>query len=128
MALAPEQPQAGPTRGFTLDIAVIPGYHNNSDQPASPELIATSLSLEAPPGISLRQAQYPASRRLQVAGDAQPWLVWDGKFQIKALVSIDPGLAPGEYPLTFNLFYQACNQGICHMPENARASFTLTAP
>ena len=52
----------GPNQAPTLrvDAAILPGWHVNSNQPSSPDYIATRLSVDPPPSLRARDDQISA--------------------------------------------------------------------
>ena len=116
---------AGDSYSVALRITIASGYHINSDQPNSPDLIPTTLTLSAVDGISLEQVEVPAPEQHMVRGEEQPWLVWDNQVVFTSSLHIDKDVKPGSYELVFNLTYQACDDQMCQMPTSERLKFLL---
>lgn len=125
LAHSRSQYPAGGQYSLALQAQIAPGYHINSNQPDSPDLIPTRVSLSGAPGISLSQVRYPPSAQHVIRGEEKPIKVWDGQVEFVALIDIGSQVAPGGYDLVFTLFYQACDDQMCQMPASRDLGFTL---
>ncbi|MDR1397371.1 MAG: protein-disulfide reductase DsbD N-terminal domain-containing protein [Desulfarculales bacterium] len=101
-------------------------FHINSNRPADPALIATAFTLpDLPPGIQLLRVDYPPPEKLEIKGEAEPWLVFNDQSILKFSLQIDSAAKPGQYQLRGQLDYQACNEVVCQMPDRQYADFII---
>ena len=117
---------AGASYPMALSINIKQGYHINSTQPESPELVPTRLTLlNAPTGISLAKYDVPPVQYHQMPDEEEPWAVWSGNIKFEPVVEIAKSVKPGKYELAYQLFYQACDDHICQMPTTVELGFIL---
>ncbi len=116
---------AGGQYPLALQVQIARGYHINTHQPNSPDLVPSKLSLAAPAGIAIQQIAYPQARQHKVQGEDKPWLVWSDNITIKPVLRIDPQVTPGRYDLALALFYQACDDQMCQMPISEELNFAI---
>ncbi|PVV18579.1 MAG: thioredoxin [gamma proteobacterium symbiont of Ctena orbiculata] len=110
---------------LNVDIDIPNGWHINSDQPMTKDLIATRMSLsDRAQGWRMGPVTYPEGERQRLAFQQQPLSVFSGMVRLQALVSImdDTSSAPLALPLEIRL--QACNDKVCLAPE----TLTLSLP
>lgn len=97
------------------------GYHIQAPKP--PEgFIATTLSVEAPKGISVMQIWYPPTEVKEVLGQKLP--LYEGTQTFVAFLKADKSVALGKTILTLKLRYQACDDKSCYPPK----TLALTVP
>ncbi len=94
-------------------------WHVQSNKPSEPSFIPTVLSLSPTPGVKLGTTKYPEGKSEKVQGLAKPLSVYDGDFQISALLTLD---ANAKLPLTIPamLNYQACQGATCYPPKKLK--------
>ena len=96
-----------------LDLAVLPGFHVNSDKPKDEYLIPLKLSWTSGP-LQSQDITYPKPEETKVGG--QSVLVFTGNFHISTKFQA-PGNAPkGSAAMVGKLRYQACNNQMCFRP------------
>ena len=71
----------GSTVRAILNVKVAPGFHIQSDKPRDPSLIPLTVTLDAPPGVSLAGLGFPPSKDFTLKGTDQPLAVFEGAFQ-----------------------------------------------
>ena len=101
------------------------GYHINSNVPRSELLIPTELTLQAPPGVSIR-ITYPKGE--DVAFDFEPnqkLSVYEGEFLITARIRAARTAKPGVQIVRGTLKFQACNDRSCFPPKSMPVEFDL---
>ena len=94
-------------------------WHVQSNKPSEPSYIPTVLTLSPTPGVKPGTIKYPEGKSEKVQGIAKPLSVYDGDFQISALVNLD---AKAGLPLTIpaTLSYQACQGATCYPPKKLK--------
>jgi DsbC/DsbD-like thiol-disulfide interchange protein len=115
---------AGKPSTVELRFAVAEGLHVNSHRPTGESLIATELALDAPAGVRLGNANYPAGSEYHFAFDPHTQLdVYTGEFAITQQVTA----AAGRHPMHGTLRYQACDHAACYPPRTLPVEFTVAA-
>lgn len=109
---------AGGSYRIALELTVRPGFHINSLQPKDAELYPTSLTWQAPTGCSVGPPQFPTARSHKPSFAAQAMDVHDGRFLVRATLTLAKDIAPGPHKLVAKLEYQACDDQACLMPES----------
>ncbi len=107
----------GTTVRAALRVQLQKGFHAQSDKPTDEFLVATALAIEPPAGMTVRQVVYPKPVMFMVPGFDEPQPVFEQDFAIGVALEVGAGVAPGVYPITANLEYQACNDRVCQAPE-----------
>jgi hypothetical protein len=103
----------GATAAETLNIALKPGFHVNSDKPADEFLIPLKLTW-GPFPLQSRKIIYPVSEDVKVG--SQTLRVFTGKFSITTDFYAAPETAPGVAMMAGKLHYQACDSVSCKRP------------
>ena len=109
--------------GDKFKIAVVinvePGYHINAHVPTSPDLIATTVSLEPQPGIRFGDAKYPdpVHQRFEFAPDTE-LAVHEGTVYIVINAEADKSLAQAQSAIRGILTVQSCNDRLCLAPAD----------
>src|SRR5437667_4535697 len=90
-----------------------------SNKPSEPNFIPTELKLAPTPGVKVTTIKYPEGKAEKVEGLSKPLSVYDGDFQITALLTLD---AKARLPLTIpaTLSYQACQGATCYPPRKLK--------
>lgn len=110
---------------IAVPASVDAGYHVNSNKPKEPNLIATVLSITSAEGIKTTATVYPKAKDYTFEFSDKPVSVYEGNFYIFAKVRIPEKLKPGNYKLSLNVEYQACNDHSCLAPNSAAATVTI---
>lgn len=102
------------------------GYHINSSQPTSPELIATSLGFTPPPDIVIAKVLYPAGQLTSFPFDPTEKLsVYSGDVVVKATLITQPHAPLGTYTVHGDFKYQACDNNACYPPKKLPVQFDV---
>jgi len=117
--------RAGDEIKIAVPASVDAGYHVNSNKPKEPNLIATVLSITSSDGIKTTATRYPKAKDYTFEFSDKPVSVYEGNFNIFAKVRVPENLKPGNYKLTLNVEYQACNDHSCLAPNSASATVTI---
>jgi hypothetical protein len=105
---------AGKSSVLELNFRVLDGLHVNSHTPKSDLLIATTLTMDAAPGVKVGDAVYPAGSLYSFSFDPSEKLdVYTGGFTVKLPVVAQAGARL----LSGKLRYQACDRAACYPPK-----------
>ncbi len=105
----------------SLDVAILPGFHVNSDKPKDEFLIPLKLTWNGGP-LETKSITYPQPEQMRVGAD--DLVVFTGSFKITTEFEV-PGNAPsGAATVPGKLHYQACNNQMCFRP----ASIDISLP
>ena len=128
VSVAPVQEifEAGKTYDIGFEIGILQPYHINNEKPLAEEYIPTKLNFTNTNGLLIESVAYPEAKLAILAGGDEQMLVWDGEIIINAKLLVPKGTKPGIYKVEANLFYQACDDTICHMPTHEDFSFMIT--
>ena len=116
----------GATVGARVDVKVAPGFHIQSDKPRDPSLIALTLTIDAPSGVTVGKLVFPPSKDFVLKGSDQPLAVFEGAFTIEAQLIVAKDHPAGEVTVPARLRYQACDETTCFRPVTVPLSWTLT--
>lgn len=109
---------------FTIHIK--PGFHVNSHQPISPELIPTEMKFSPPEDLVIAKVKYPAGELMSFPFDPTNKLsVYSGDFTVRAVVLPQPQAGVGRYTVHGELRYQACDNSSCYPPKRLPVSFNV---
>jgi hypothetical protein len=121
------QVKAGEPVSVELDFRIGSEFHINSNKPKSELLIPTVLKLQATEPVSLVAVKYPAGQDVAFPFAPNEKLsVYSGDFAITAVVKVLPKAAPGNYPVTGELRFQACDRSACYPPRSTPVKFSVT--
>ncbi len=110
-----------------LRFRVSPGYHINSNKPASEFLIPTSLKLSPPASLAQGAVVYPAGKDLSFAFSPKEKLnVYAGEFIVRAELRALASAAAGSYKVPGELRFQACNDRACFPPSKLPVQLEVT--
>src|SRR5579864_1914928 len=116
----------GHTTPVQFTFHVKSGYHINSNQPTTPELIPSSLTFSPPPDLVIAKVQYPAGHLTSFPFDpTQKLSVYSGAVTIKAVIIPQRHAAPGTYTVHGEFKYQACDNDACYPPKKLPIQFDL---
>ena len=113
---------------LNVEINIPQGWHINSHQPKSADLIPTELRLsDGASGWQLAPVTYPQESTQKLAFQSEPLSVYTGRIQLQALVERAP-TADNRLMLPVELSLQACNNEVCLPPEQLTLRIHPTAP
>jgi thioredoxin:protein disulfide reductase len=105
--------------GFQVAVAIeiANGYHMNSHKPLDSYLIPTTLTPQAPAGITVAETIYPNghSEKFPFSPD-KPLNVYSGRVTLKLKLTADATAPMGAVTIPMTLRYQACNNSACLPP------------
>ena len=110
-----------------LDFRVGTEFHINSNQPKSELLIPTALKLMANPPVSVAGLKYPAGQEVSFPfAPGEKLSVYSGDFTISAVLKVPATAAAGEFPVSGELRFQACDRSACYPPRAIPVRFDVT--
>jgi len=116
----------GHTTPVQFRFRVKDGFHINSNQPTTPELIPTSLGFMPPPDLVIAKVQYPAGQLTSFPFDpTQKLSVYSGDVIIKAVIIPQRHAPSGTYTVHGEFKYQACDNNACYPPRKLPVQFDL---
>jgi thiol:disulfide interchange protein DsbD len=116
-----ERPETAPPGGYTplvVGIAIHHQWHVNANPPTEDFLVPTEVVLELPEGVTAGEPQYPQGKSLPFGFSDVPLDVYEGRIEIPVPLTVSEAVAPGEYPLTGEVRFQACNDQLCLAPDS----------
>lgn len=117
---------AGSSAKVDLPFRVMPGFHINSNQPKSGLLIPTVVHLDPPTDILVGGVEYPEGQDVSFSFAPKEKLnVYEGDFDVTALVRAARRVLPGRYRVRGELKYQACDDRACYPPTSVPISFDV---
>jgi hypothetical protein len=136
VAQAPERVTADPISPVTvrmgsrapieITLHVQPGFHINSSQPLTEELIPTQVHFTPPEDLVIAKVQYPAGVLMSFPFDPATKLsVYSGDVTVKAVVLPTPKAAAGTYTVHAEVKYQACDNHACYPPKRMPIAFDV---
>ena len=117
--------QPGASQRLAVEVVVPEGLHLQSNRPYDPTLIATTLTLDPPPGVTITEVVFPKSTDFFLEGGAEPLAVFEHEFVIGLQARIDAGVPFGEIVIPARLRYQACDDRVCFRPRSLDTNWTL---
>jgi len=121
------QVKPGSSAAVQMDFRVGADFHINSNQPKSELLIPTQLKLSANPPVSVASVQYPDGDDVSFPfAPGEKLSVYSGDFSINTIVKAAASARPGEYPVTGELRFQACDRSACYPPRSIPVKFVVT--
>lgn len=112
---------------MTLVFTVRDGYHINAVKPGNPDLIAATLELKPPAGITLGTPRFPMSESATLPGMSSASQVYTGKKVILVPFTVAKTAKPGPRAIGATLGFQGCNDTTCLPPDSVqtRAAFVV---
>ena len=121
------QVRAGSTVNVELAFRIGSEFHINSNHPRSELLIPTALKLNAADPVSVAGLKYPAGQDVSFPfAPTEKLSVYSGDFTITAVVKAQAKAANGNYPVTGELRFQACDRSACYPPRSIPVKFEVT--
>jgi DsbC/DsbD-like thiol-disulfide interchange protein len=116
---------AGATVRVALQVRLPDGLHVQSNKPRDPSLIATVLTLDPQPGVTVTEIVYPPAHDLAQSGQARPLAVFGQEFVIGVRLAVERGLPAQDVMVQGRLRYQACDAVTCYIPARAQTGWPL---
>jgi Thiol:disulfide interchange protein DsbD, N-terminal len=125
MVLATDAVHAGAPVRAAVQAKVASGFHINDHHPTLDYLIPTELKLEPSPKFTIAKLVYPKGELKSFAFSDTRLSVYQGTFEIGALLDVASRTPAGDYKLEGKLSYQACNDHACLPPASVPVSLTV---
>jgi thioredoxin:protein disulfide reductase len=118
--------RAGAPVRVALKVTLPEGLHTQSNKPRDRILIPTTLTIDAPAGVTVDEIVWPPSMDLRQAGQDQPLAVFEREFLIGVQLSLaTSAIAPGELTVPAKLRYQACDANLCYSPATVEVQWVI---
>jgi len=119
--------RAGRMTPAQLTFHILPGFHVNSNKPATAELIPTAMAFSLPGDLVIAKVQYPAGQLMSLPFDpTQKLSVYSGDVNVKFTVIAQANAGAGSYTVHGELKYQACDDHACYPPKKIPVDFTVS--
>ncbi len=116
-------------QGGSIDLAVRLKiklhWHVNANQVGDEFLIPTSVTVNVPKGMTVRQIVYPEAVEKSLSFSDKPLRLYEGTVYIGIRVDVSPQTALGEKTLEATLTYQSCDNEKCLAPVTERLSIPI---
>jgi hypothetical protein len=109
--------EQGQTIQMSIKIEIDEGYHINSAQPLSKNLIATSVSLKKLQQAAITTISYPKGKEVKFQFSPESLSVYEESVRIEFAVTIAKGAKAGKSNLEIEVQTQACTETLCLTPE-----------
>ena len=117
----------GGSANVQLDFRVGSEFHINSNQPKSELLIPTVLKLSAGVPLSVAGVKYPAGQEVAFPfAPGEKLSVYSGDFSITTVIKAPAKATAGEFPVSGELRFQACDRSACYPPRSIPVNFVAT--
>jgi len=114
----------GPVR-LALKVSLPEGLHVQSNTPKDETLIPTTLTIDAPAGVTIDEIVWPKVVPLKQEGQPQPLEVFEREFVIGVQATLAASMAGGDLAVPLHLRFQACNDSMCFAPSTTDAQWTI---
>jgi thiol:disulfide interchange protein len=125
VAIVQQPVHAGDTARAALRVSLPEGLHTQSNKPRDETLIPTELTIDAPPGVTVKEIVWPPSTDLNQAGSEKPLAVFEQTFAIGVELALAASVPAGDLTVPVRLRYQACDANLCYPPANADVQWTI---
>src|SRR5712691_757789 len=115
----------GESARAALRVSLPDGLHTQSNKPRDETLIPTELTIDAPPGVTVKEIVWPPATDLNQAGSEKPLAVFEQTFAIGVELALAPSVPAGDLVVPVRLRYQACDSNLCYPPANADVQWTI---
>ena len=121
------QVKPGGSATVQLDFRVGSEFHINSNQPKSELLIPTVVKLNGTAPVSVANVNYPAGQDVAFPfAPGEKLSVYSGDFSVTAVIKASAKAASGEYPVSGELHFQACDRRACYPPRSIPVKFEVS--
>jgi hypothetical protein len=107
-----------------LTFMVIEGFYIQADKPENEAFIPTVLHVNASPGITPGEIQYPLPVTIRYGEGAEEINVYNGEVSIILPIKILDG-ASDDLHIKGSLYYQACSKMKCYYPRTVDFAVTV---
>jgi thiol:disulfide interchange protein DsbD len=106
----------------TIPIAILPGYHVNSNKPSEDYLIPLALKWTSMGALQGGEVTYPKPAMEKYDFAEKPLSVYTGNISLTVNFKVGPSAAAGPGVATGKLSYQACNSNTCFPPKTVEVT------
>ncbi len=108
-----------------VEAVVVKNFHVQANPPSQPNLIPTTLTLDAADGLKPGAPTYPKGQAYKLRGTAGEIMAYGGTFKITVPVEAEATATTGSHALNGKLRYQACDETTCFPPVKADVSIPV---
>ena len=120
-----EQVSAGNSFKIAIIVDIKPEFHINSDEPLDPVYIPTEVRFDLIDGVSFGKLFFPDAD-LRIFGFSDDELaIFENKITIFNEITLRDNFSTGPLAIHGKLFYQACDDKSCYMPQDEKFDITL---
>jgi thiol:disulfide interchange protein DsbD len=116
---------AGADARAALQITLPEGFHVQSNKPRDPNLIPTTLAIDAPAGVTVAEVVFPTPIDVKLVGTDQPLAVFERSFAIGVRLTVAATVPRGDIRIPARVRYQACDDTTCFAPTTAPVEWVL---
>jgi hypothetical protein len=120
------QLKPGGTADAKVSLAIADTYHVHANPATLKNLIATTLTVTAPPGFKIDTPVYPPGQTMKFSFDDKPLSVYAKTAEISVRVHADAKQAVGVVNVPAKLRYQACDDTACYPPKTIDVSIPVS--
>ncbi len=103
---------------IALAVKIKKGWHINSNSPNDDSLIPTLIEIPPEAKFKLSSVDYPMPHDFKFSFSEMPVSVYEGEIYIGGTVKIPQDIQLGEYKVSVQFYYQACNDSTCLAPDS----------
>jgi DsbC/DsbD-like thiol-disulfide interchange protein len=115
---ASDKAQKGRPLRVSIVIDIPSGYHINSSRPLETYLIATSVKVEAPKGMTVGPVSYPRPSMRTFKFSKKQLSVYEGQARLKFNVTVPASYSDNAANIKARVRLQSCNDEVCFPPKN----------
>ena len=117
--IPPAEPlKLGQAYVLTLELAIRPPFHINSDQPTEDFLIGTTVDFKPVSGVGYDKVKFPPAEVRKLALAENPLSIYEGQVRVTAEVTLSPAFKGNTLIIEGTVGYQACDDQSCLPPAD----------
>ena len=111
--------QRGRVVRAAVTLEIPDGYHVNANKPLGKYAIPTTVSIEAPGGVTISPIAFPRAvvRKLKATNN-EALAVYEGRAIMRFNVTVPANYSDGWLNLKAKVRYQSCNDDVCFPPKS----------
>ena len=116
---ATDKAQRGRVLRAALTLDIPEGYHVNANKPLGKYAVPTTVSIEAPSGVTVSPIVFPRPviRKLKATNN-EALAVYEGRAVMRFNVTVPANYGDGYLNLRAKVRYQSCNDDVCFPPKS----------
>ena len=119
---------SGEKARVTVAVRVADGHRVQANPASNEFLVPLELEFEEVEGLEFGEPIYPDGEPYLLEGDDEFLSTYVDEFLITVEVAAAAGVAPGEYRVSGQLRFQACNSRMCLFPSSVPVELPLVVP